>query len=205
MRARRRRGWPGFVAAGCILLCCGCGRPAAPSGGGGEAGGERLIVLLDLNYTLVENREETIRAGAGGVDRRLARERYRSWLLELIGPHRVILITALPESRKARTLLRIEESAGWRPDEAYFNEKDLPPPECKRDILERYVFPKHGAPRDGTRYAAIESNPRTAAMYASLGIPCLRVWDLGRYRPGDGDSARCPGDTADGTDRGGGR
>lgn len=181
---------PAFLA----VFGIGCAhRPGAHST---PAGGKRVIVLLDLNYTLVGNREESLREGRGDPGRRIAHERYREWLLDLVRRHRVILITARPESQKAQTLSRIMSTTGWQPDESYFNEKNLPPPECKKDILERYVFPKHGAPEKGAQYAAIESNPRTAAMYASLGIPGLRIWEAGQYRPeiqeGEGRPSHSP-------------
>ena len=41
------------------------------------------------------------------------------------------------------------------------------------------LYSLHAA--DGTRYYAVESNPRTAFMYASYGIPALRVWDDWQY------------------------
>lgn len=182
MAKGRVTGWRGIAAAAWgLALCCSCREQAQPAGNRAGTRSECLIILLDLNYTLVENREESVRAGAGDFDHRLAHERYRAWLRDLVKGQHVILITARPDPQKARTLARIEESAGWRPDEAYFNERNLPPPECKRDILERHIFPRHGAPGEGIRYVAVESNPRTAAMYASLGIPGLRVWEPGQY------------------------
>ena len=143
------------------------------------------VVLLDLNYTFVENQAETARLGGKDFARRIGLERYRRWLLDLVRERRVILITARPERNRAATLERIGTLLGWRPDEAWFNTQDLPPPACKRDILERHVFPAHGRP-DRTRYVAIESNPRTAVMYAAYGIPALRVWDEWQY----GDSTK---------------
>ena len=53
--------------------------------------------------------------------------------------------------------------------EAYFNDLNLDPPSIKESILERFVFPKHG--KDGNLYFAVESNPRTRAMYYRHGIP----------------------------------
>jgi hypothetical protein len=138
------------------------------------------ILLLDLNYTFVENQAETARLGGEDFARRIQFERYRHWLLDLVRGRYVILITARPERHRAATLARIEALMHWQPDEAWFNARDLPPPACKRDILERVVFPRHGRP-GRTAYLAIESNPRTAVMYASYGIPALRVWDAWQY------------------------
>lgn len=181
-----------LVSACLAASVIGCahflGTPVSPP----SAGTEEVIVLLDLNYTLVENRKESLQAGRGDFDRRLAHERYREWLRGLVKGHRVIMITARPEAQKARTLEHIRAETGWQPDEAYFNEKNMNPPECKRDILERYVFPKHGAQGKGVRYVAIESNPRTAAMYASLGISGLRVWEPAQFRRRDAKDATPP-------------
>lgn len=56
-----------------------------------------------------------------------------------------------------------------RPEEAYFNDLNLDPPSIKESILKRFVFPKYG--NDGKQFFAVESNPRTRAMYARYGIP----------------------------------
>ena len=139
------------------------------------------IVLLDLNYTFVENQGETAKLGGEDFGRRLEFERYRRWLLDLVRDGHVILITARPEKYRERTLARIDSLLGWRPDEVYFNEHDLMPAVCKQQVLLTKIFPKYGRPADGTRYYAVESNPRTAVMYAGYGIPALRVWDDWQY------------------------
>ena len=139
------------------------------------------IVLLDLNYTFVENQAEAARLGGGDFGRSLEFERYRTWLRDFVRDGHVILITARPERYRARTMARLDSLLGWRPDEAYFNEHDLNPAVCKEQILLTRVFPKHGRPADGTRYVAVESNPRTAYMYSRYGIHALRVWDDWQY------------------------
>jgi len=139
------------------------------------------IVLLDLNYTFVENQAETAKLGGEDFGRRLEFERYRRWLLDVVRDGHVILITARPEKYRGRTLARIDSLLGWKPDEAYFNEQDLPPAVCKQQVLLTRIFPKYGRPSDGTFYLAVESNPRTAFMYAGYGIPALRVWDDWQY------------------------
>lgn len=139
------------------------------------------IVLLDLNYTFVENQAETAKLGGEEFGRRLEFERYRRWLLDLVRDGHVILITARPERYRVRTLARIDSLLGWQPDEAYFNEHDRMPAVCKQEVLLTKIFPKYGKPSDGTRYYAVESNPRTAIMYAGYGIPALRVWDDWQY------------------------
>ena len=139
------------------------------------------IVLLDLNYTFVENQAEAAKLGGEDFGRRLEFERYRRWLLDLVRDGHVILITARPERYRARTLARIDSLLGWKPDEAYFNTHDLMPAVSKERVLLETIFPKYGRPADGTRYVAVESNPRTAFMYAGYGIPALRVWDDWQY------------------------
>ena len=161
-----------------VLLSCAGVAPA-------PAATAKTIVLLDLNYTFVENQAETARLGGDDFARRIEFERYRHWLLDLVRDRYVILITARPERYRAASLANLEALLHWRPDEAWFNAQDLPPALCKRDILERHVFPKHGRPGKAA-YVAIESNPRTAVMYASYGIPAMRVWDEWQY----GDSTK---------------
>lgn len=139
------------------------------------------IVLLDLNYTFVENQAEAAKAGGGEFGRSLEFERYRAWLRDFVRQGHVILITARPDRYRERSLARIDSLLGWRPDEAYFNERDLNPAVCKEEILLTRIFPKYGRPSDGTRYVAVESNPRTAIMYARYGIHALRVWDDWQY------------------------
>jgi len=139
------------------------------------------IVLLDLNYTFVENQAEAARRGGEEFGRQLEFERYREWLRDFVKQGHVILITARPERYRERTLARIDSLLKWQPDEAYFNERDLNPAVCKEEVLLTKVFPRYGRPSDGTRYVAVESNPRTAFMYERYGIHALRVWDDWQY------------------------
>lgn len=131
-----------------------------------------MIILLDLNYTLVAN---SPRHGATPVrmEKRLAGEQYRQWLVELVRPYTVVLITARPETWTIQTLDRIEEQTGWRPQDACFAPKGWwNPPAIKEHLLKKDVFPTHGA---DAKYLAIESNPRTREMYARFSIPCFWV------------------------------
>lgn len=169
-----------LTAMVCAALLFAALVPAAP-GAAREKPKREPIVLLDLNYTFVENQAETAKLGGDDFGRRLEFERYRRWLLDLVRDGHVILITARPEKYRERTLARIDSLLGWRPDEAYFNEHDLMPAVCKQEVLLTRIFPRHGRPADGTRYYAVESNPRTAIMYAGYGIPALRVWDDWQY------------------------
>ena len=131
-----------------------------------------MIILLDLNYTLVANSPKHGQTPPK-METRLRVERYRQWLVELVRPHTVVLITARPESWQLRTLARIEEETGWRPDDACFAPAGWwNPPAIKESLLHKSVFPVHG--RDA-RYVAIESNPRSRDMYARFDIPSFWV------------------------------
>lgn len=165
-----------------LAMLCALAALAVPASDAAKTKPKREpIVLLDLNYTFVENQAETAKLGGEDFGRRLEFERYRRWLRDLVRDGHVILITARPERYRARTLARIDSLLGWKPDEAYFNEHDLAPAVCKQELLLTRIFPKYGRPADGTRYYAVESNPRTAFMYAGYGIPALRVWDDWQY------------------------
>jgi hypothetical protein len=139
-----------------------------------------MIILLDLNYTLVSNSQEKIKPFARQIDN----ECYSSDLLNRIKDKTVILITARPKLHKDRTLQSIKYKMGWQPQDAYFNEWFLTPPSCKKKILEKYIFPKYGA--NPETYVAIESNPSTRAMYEKLGIVALtKDTVLETFRPKD--------------------
>jgi hypothetical protein len=131
-----------------------------------------MIILLDLNYTLVANSPKH-GTTPERMEKRLANEQYRQWLVELVRPHTVVLITARPETWTIKTLDRIEEQTSWRPQDACFAPKGWwNPPAIKEHLLKKDVFPIHG---DDARYLAIESNPRTREMYVKFSIPCLWV------------------------------
>jgi len=129
-----------------------------------------MIVLLDLNYTLVANSEEK----RSPFIRQIEREKYREWLLHLIKDQYVILITARPAKYSEATLKRIERLLDWQPEEAYFNDTGWRPQVFKSYVLRKKIFPRHGRIKD-IHYLAIESNPKTRAMYAGYRIPCLMV------------------------------
>lgn len=124
------------------------------------------ICLLDLNYTLVKNQMDT--RFLRPFTRRMEAEEYRLDLLEAIRPDRVIIITARPDYQMKQTMENIRKKTGWAPAEAYFNDINADPPTFKESALRRFVFPRHGS--DGAQYYAVESNPKTRAMYARYGI-----------------------------------
>ena len=107
------------------------------------------------------------------MEGRLREERYHQWLVKLVRPHTVILITARPAIWMPKTLDRIEKETGWRPDHACFAPRGWwNPPAIKEHLLKKEIFPVHG---EDARYIAIESNPRTREIYARFGIPCFWV------------------------------
>ena len=135
-----------------------------------------MIYLLDLNYTLVAN-SAPVGTAPPPMAKRMQTELYREWLLDMLRPHRVILITARPERWLEPTLARIKELTGWEPMDAYFDDGAVrTPPVIKRQILVNKIFPKHGR----GEYYAIESNPKTRNMYAGFGIPSVWVNLTGR-------------------------
>lgn len=127
---------------------------------------EDKIILLDLNYTLVSNQKDT--RAIRPFSARLLQEQYRPELIKAISDNKVILITARPKYQGQQTNENIRQKTGWSPDEAYYNDLDWEPPLIKESILKRFVFPKYGM--DGSKFFAVESNPKTRAMYARYGI-----------------------------------
>ena len=136
----------------------------------------RPIILLDLNRTLVANNSARGTAPER-MEKRLAHEQHRQRLVELVRPHTVVLMTARPEKWMLRTLDRIEDQTGWRPQDACFAPRGWwNAPAIKRHLLNKDVFPVHG---EHTRHIAIESNPQSREMYARHEIPCFWVTEEG--------------------------
>lgn len=129
------------------------------------AGGRR-ICLLDLNYTLVGNQKETRMLRP--FTNRMRYEEYRRDLIEAVRDDYVIIITARPNHQMKLTMENIRLKTGWEPEEYYFNDFNAEPPVFKESALKRFVFPKHGA--NPIQFYAVESNPKTRAMYAKYGI-----------------------------------
>lgn len=130
----------------------------------------KKICLLDLNYTLVGNQADTrlIRP----FSRRMEAEEYRMDLIDAIKNDYVIIITARPDYQMKQTMENIKRKTGWQPQEWYFNDINADPPTFKESALRRFVFPKHGFQMgpEGAYYYAVESNPKTRAMYKRFGI-----------------------------------
>ena len=132
-----------------------------------------MIYLLDLNYTLVGNSPARGTPPIRPFIRQIEQEEYREWLVDLLRPHRVILITARPDRYREATLARIAEKTGWSPMDAYFAEINARPHMIKEHLLKTHIFPKYG----DRGYFGLESNPMTRGMYARYGIGAVRVSD----------------------------
>lgn len=130
---------------------------------------EKRIILLDLNYTLVSNQQSTRLLRPFSL--RMEKEEYRKDLLDAIQDNYVVIVTARPEYQKQNTLVNIWKKMNWYPAESYFNDINAEPPAFKESALRRFIFPKHGS--TGSQYLAIESNPKTRAMYARYGIEAV--------------------------------
>jgi len=124
------------------------------------------IVLLDLNYTLIGDQQ--VSRNIRPIERRVELEQYRLDLVEAVAGYRVFMLTARPERHKAATLAAIGRRIPQLVlERAYFNTHDEQPPDAKRRMLKTYILP------DGIDPAtcfAVESNPRTRAMYAGLNV-----------------------------------
>jgi len=132
-----------------------------------------MIYLLDLNYTLVANSPQRGSTPIRPFIRQIEQEEYRQWLIELLRPHQVILITARPNRYREVTLDRIKEKCEWEPMDAYFAEISSRPHMIKEHLLMTYILPKYG--KDGSGYFGLESNPHTRGMYGRHGINAIRV------------------------------
>ena len=112
------------------------------------------ICLLDLNYTLVGNQADTRMLRP--FSRRMEAEEYRADLIEAIRDDYVIIVTARPDYQMKQTMANINAE----------------PPVFKESALRRFILPRHGAQNgpEGAHYYAVESNPKTRAMYARFGI-----------------------------------
>jgi hypothetical protein len=136
-----------------------------------------VIYLLDLNYTLVANSPKFGAPPTRPFIKQIDQELYREWLIDLLRPHTVILITARPNRYQEVTLARINEQCHWQPIDAYFAEISSRPPMIKKHLLETYIFPKYGQ----SGFFGLESNPQTRSMYAQFEIPAIRVTDQASF------------------------
>ena len=133
----------------------------------------RPVILLDLNYTFVDNSRQTHMPGRPDVDN----EQYRTWLIPLFEQMDaiVVMVTVRHERYREKTLARIERLTGWQPHQVYFKPPHLSkmtPPDHKHRVVVEHVWPEFGRTRT---YLALESNSDTRARYAQLGIKAQRV------------------------------
>ena len=144
------------------------------------------VVLLDLNFTLCENSDDRWRViGSRGMPAWIELERYRPWLVDLLQPEHVVLLTARPEEWREQTLANIHAQTGWLPQEAHFKDRPVPPEALKRHFMRERVIPAHG----NAVYLAIESNVKTRAMYSSMGITAVSVPKGGQWTSLDAATA----------------
>ena len=130
---------------------------------------EKQIILLDLNYTLVENSRELPYPNCD-----FKKERYRKWLVNLIKDCYVILITARMRRWMMPTMANISQKTAWHPQEKYFNDGRTAPV-FKEHVLENSILPRWTA----DQLLAIESNVKTTAMYHKHGVKTVKIY------PGD--------------------
>lgn len=124
-----------------------------------------LIILLDLNHTLVSGSRDTLMLPGKNYGEKILNENYRLGLVELIKGHTVLLYTVRKEKHRGVTLENIARKCyGWQPHEAYFNRTDKSSgPPVKGAYLKELIFPKYGTP-DQMKYYAIESDSAVRAM-----------------------------------------
>jgi len=134
----------------------------------GETAPSPEIILMDLNYTLIGNQQES--RYVRPIERRVEAETYRMDLVDALagGVYRVSMLTARLERQKTATLGAISRRIPHLVlERAYFNTHDEQPPAAKRRMMRDLILP------DGIDPAtcfAIESNPKTRQMYAGLGV-----------------------------------
>lgn len=129
------------------------------------------IYLLDLNYTLVSNQRETRHLRP--FSKRMNHEDYRRDLIDAIKDNYVIMITARPDYQSKDSIDNIMKKTGWMPNVWYFNDGNYDPPTFKEKALNTHVFPQYGKNKEDYEFVAIESNPKTRAMYSKYGIKAL--------------------------------
>ena len=138
--------------------------------------GQADVILLDYVQTLVRNNEQRWKASRD-MREWISMELYREWLVELLAEYTgtVLLVTARSTRWQDLTVQRICDSCrGWQPDEYFFNELNVKPPQAKQHALDSYIFQKYGSKMQ-TRYLALESNASTRAMYRRNGIQATPV------------------------------
>lgn len=133
-------------------------------------------ILLDLNYTLVENSDERKRYLRNYADW-LNVETYKPWLVEgcvawQAQGHKVLLVTARPQKWERTTLGNLAH-LGFFPDRSFFLPPDCyePPHKYKSAILAELLLQNPNT----HNYIGLESNRATRRVYRRHGIRCTPV------------------------------
>ncbi len=136
---------------------------------------KEIVILLDLNYTLVLN-SQLKKQMRGSYASKIDAELYRQWLVELIKGHTVCLCTVRYVGYEAQTLARIEKLTGWKPEYAFFNplEDVWQGDKVKEPYLLNHIVPMFGTSAE-RKYLAVESAWATRAMYKRHGILAVPV------------------------------
>lgn len=137
--------------------------------------GKDIVILLDLNYTLVSNSPLKSRQRCSYASK-IDTELYRDWLVALVKEHTVCLCTVRHVAYEVQTLARIEALTGWKPEHAFFNPVEglWYGDKVKEPYLKDSIFPMFGMPSE-RRYLGIESATTTRGMYKRHGIYSLPV------------------------------
>jgi hypothetical protein len=130
-----------------------------------------MIILLDLNYTLVANSRDTFSRELP-YEKRIEQETYREALIEMIKPHYVVLVTIRDKKYQKQTLERISTLTHWLPHECHFAPQPMSPPDWKEQVLKKLLARMDKNP---AHYLAIESNEDNVKMYQRHGVLCLKV------------------------------
>lgn len=127
------------------------------------------FILMDLNVALSANFGDM--KNHGFEDFVKNHETYRQWMVDLLRPEYVVLVTARNIKWAMPTLRRIYEMTGWIPNDAMFNDTGIEgsnAPLIKQTQLERRIYPRYGD--NPKQYYAIDSNTNTREMYRRMGI-----------------------------------
>lgn len=150
-----------------------------------------LIILLDLNNTLVAGPRKTINLPGKNYEEQILNENYRLGLIELIKGHTVVLYTVREAKYRAVTMDNISRKCnGWQPHDAYFSAtKGASGSTAKGAYLRDFIFPKYGMP-DQRKYYGIESDKGVRAMlWKHYRIPAHPVDDSWTRLPYYDDAA----------------
>lgn len=160
---------------------CSCGHLFCSCAPGVKAQrGHNRIILMDLNVALSSNFKDMRKYSFETFVKEV--EEYRDWMVDLLRSEYVILITARNIKWGVHTLDRIHKLTNWVPNEALFNDTGISGSEAplikKTQFIEK-VVPRHGDYLG--KYYAIESNPRTREMYASIGVQAFDCEREGKW------------------------